>query len=80
MYRSSEHADSATQCWMVRSASDSCDWIVLEWKFYYFILLVETTLQTTERACSFEQLPAGVNRMGTETGHRSERHYYYGQR
>ena len=44
----------------VRSASD---WIVLEWKLCYFILLVKTKLQTTERACSFEQLPAQVNRM-----------------
>ena len=32
---------------------------------YYFILLVETKFQTTERACSFEQLPAQVNRNQT---------------
>ena len=61
---SSEHTDSATQCWMSRSAAAS-DWIVLEWKLYYFILLVETKLQTIERACSFEELPARVNRTRT---------------
>ena len=41
------------------------DWIALEWKLYYLILLVETKTQITERACSFEQLPARVNRMRT---------------
>ena len=54
---SSEHTDSATQCRTARSVSD---WIILEWKLCYFILLVETKPQTTEGACLFEQLPAPV--------------------
>ena len=59
---SSEHTVSATQCWMVRSVSD---WIVLKWKLYYFILLVETKLQATEKAYSFKLLLAWVNRTWT---------------
>ena len=58
----SEHTDSATQCQTARLGSD---WIVLEWKLYYFILLVKTKLQTTERACSFEQILARMNRTRT---------------
>ena len=62
---SSEHTDSATQCRTARLVSDSHEWIVLDCKLYYFTLLVETKLQTTERACSFGQLPAVVNTMWT---------------
>ena len=59
---SSVLTDLASQCRTARSVSD---WIVVKWKLYYFILLVETKLRITERACSFEQLPARVNRMWT---------------
>ena len=56
--------------WLSHSVPDGkisewFDWIVLEWKLYYFILLVETKLQTTERACLFKQLPAGMDRKRT---------------
>ena len=61
---SSEHTDSATHCQAARTVSD---WIVpySSGNCITMILLVKTKLQATERAYSFEQLPAWVNRTWT---------------